>query len=454
MSIPFVAFCVTAVAILKELNAIVDQPYMDEPFHIPQVQAYCRGEYSTWDPKITTPPGLYIMSLLLKRLFLFKCNIPMLRLTTLLSLLALPIALTRLVCYHKRERPPAVIKPPVLEATVVAAFPIAWFFGFLYYTDVPSLLFVVATIAAATEDRHWLAALLGLVSCTFRQNNIIWMVYAYASSQLTYLRFRRPISGPPPAKLHDPPALHASAADLFRAVWSIPRILPVILPSFLPYSLVLLAFGSFIIWNGGIVLGDRSNHIPAFHIPQLYYFVASVTFFGWPVLLSGPQGTQKLIHDVWKCMFGNKIRIMITALVLGIMCTTVKLFTIHHPFLLADNRHYTFYVWRRIYMFHPLVPYLLVPIYLACAWAWFLRAGRDQTLLQTLLLPILVIPTLLPTPLLEPRYFLIPYVLLRAQIADVPTWGLALEGVWYTLINAVTMSIFLYYPRGDVRFMW
>lgn len=32
----------------------------DEPFHIPQAQAYCNGEWSTWDPKITTPPGLYV----------------------------------------------------------------------------------------------------------------------------------------------------------------------------------------------------------------------------------------------------------------------------------------------------------------------------------------------------------------------------------------------------------
>ena len=34
----------------------------DEPFHVPQAQAYCNGEWSTWDPKITTPPGLYISS--------------------------------------------------------------------------------------------------------------------------------------------------------------------------------------------------------------------------------------------------------------------------------------------------------------------------------------------------------------------------------------------------------
>lgn len=96
----------------------------------------------------------------------------MLRLTTLLSLLALPVALTRLVCYHKRERPPASIMLPVFEATVLAGFPIAWFFGFLYYTDVPSLLFVVATVVAATEDQHWVAALVGFHLGAFRYARI------------------------------------------------------------------------------------------------------------------------------------------------------------------------------------------------------------------------------------------------------------------------------------------
>ena len=47
-------------------------------------------------------------------------------------------------------------------------------------------------------------------SCTFRQNNIVWVLYAYASRQLMYLRFRRAVPGAqPPAKLDDPPALEA-----------------------------------------------------------------------------------------------------------------------------------------------------------------------------------------------------------------------------------------------------
>lgn len=124
-------------------------------------------------------------------------------------------------------------------------------------------------------------------------------------------------------------------------------------------------------------------------------------------------------------------------------------------------------------MLHPIVPYLLIPGYIVCAWVWFLRVGewgchsdvdrrkiivppgREQTLLQTLLLPLCTLPVLLPTPLLEPRYFLIPYVLMRAQLVNVAKGGLLLEGIWYGLINAGTMYVFLYKEReGLVRFMW
>ncbi|KAG6919602.1 hypothetical protein DXG01_004266 [Tephrocybe rancida] len=63
--------------------------------------------------------------------------------------------------------------------------------------------------------------------------------------------------------------------------------------------------------------------------------------------------------------------------------------------------------------------------------------GREQTLLQTLILPVFILPTLLPTPLLEPRYFLIPFILLRAQIADVAGWAVVLEGLCYSLLFSI-----------------
>ncbi|EKM60782.1 glycosyltransferase family 59 protein [Phanerochaete carnosa HHB-10118-sp] len=447
----YLAFCASSVLVLKAMNEAVIEPYMDEPFHVPQAQAYCIGNYSYWDPKITTPPGLYILSLILKRIFMLKCNLAMLRLTPLLALLVLPLVLTRLLCFHKRERPPTSLFAPTPEAVVLSAFPVAWFFGFLYYTEVPSLVFVALTVVAATHDKHWFAALFGAVSCTFRQTNVIWVLYAYAASQLMSLRFRRAAPGAKPVKkLHDPPAVAATPVDLLQAILSAPKVIPDILPAFVPYALVIVAFAVFVFWNGGIVLGDKSNHIPSFHVPQLYYFVGFATLIGWPALVSTPGGLQVLVQGV-----RQRINTALTCLLSAGMALTVYKFTIHHPFLLADNRHYTFYVWRRVFRLHPVVPYLLIPGYIACTWAWYLRIGHDQTLLQNLLVALFVTPTLLPTPLLEPRYFLIPYVLLRAQVSDVTGWGMALEGLWYAGINAATMWVFLYKEREGVgRFMW
>ena len=108
-----------------------------------------------------------------------------------------------------------------------------------------------------------------------------------------------------------------------QALISVPKVLPSILPAFVPYTLVLAAFGVFIVRNEGIVLGelfqarshvihadygllgDKSNHIPSLHIPQLYYFVVAATFFGWPVLISGAGGATALCRNVWSRMFGS-----------------------------------------------------------------------------------------------------------------------------------------------------
>lgn len=66
----------------------------------------------------------------------------------------------------------------------------------------------------------------------------------------------------------------------------------------------------------------------------------------------------------------------------SLLCVTllaVKHFTIAHPFLLADNRHYAFYFWRRIINYRPLARYALAPGYVGCFILW---AGRLCTSLS------------------------------------------------------------------------
>ncbi|KAG8904841.1 glucosyltransferase [Tulasnella sp. 417] len=136
---------------------------------------------------------------------------------------------------------------------------------------------------------------------------------------------------------------------------------------------------------------------------------------------------------------------------------TIWRYTIHHPFLLSDNRHYTFYIWKRLFMFDPVVPYLLTPVYYFCGYAWYVRLGQDNSLLNVSLFGALTVVALVPTPLLEPRYFIVPYLLLRILIPATKK-ALIMEAGWYALINWVTMAVFLYKerwgPDGVIRFMW
>lgn len=50
------------------------------------------------------------------------------------------------------------------------------------------------------------------------------------------------------------------------------------------------------------------------------------------------------------------------------MTCVVGYCSIAHPYLLADNRHYPFYLWRKIIKAHWSMKYLMVPLYV---FSWF-----------------------------------------------------------------------------------
>jgi hypothetical protein len=91
-------------------------------------------------------------------------------------------------------------------------------------------------------------------------------------------------------------------------------------------------------------VGDKSNHVPAMHIPQVYYFIGFSTAMGWPVLLSGAGGLSLLFREVRRRMFGSAryasdaclrtcmLRLLyrntaVTCVVCLAMTVTIRLFT-------------------------------------------------------------------------------------------------------------------------------
>lgn len=173
--------------------------------------------------------------------------------------------------------------------------------------------------------------------------------------------------------------------------------------------------------------------------------------------------------------------------------------TIIHPYTLADNRHYVFYVFR-ILRRHPIIKYLAVPAYYICAWlvtnALGVPPNDEQALKQkrenngptnreTARLPCQVsfltiwlattALSVVTAPLVEPRYFIIPWIIWRLHVQAAPaslskSWPsngnwydirLALELLWSLVINVAISYVFLHRgfawpsePNKVQRFLW
>lgn len=150
---------------------------------------------------------------------------------------------------------------------------------------------------------------------------------------------------------------------------------------------------------------------------------------------------------------------VITALFLvGVVAAGLWWGCLSHPFLLADNRHFTFYIWRRI-LAHPIRRIMLVPFY-----AFSLFFVSDRLLMRRgpiwiLIFTVAVCLTLLPAHLFEPRYFN-PGVLLSVLNFPVESkFVRRLSILIFVLINIATIYVFKFLPftwtdGSAARFMY
>lgn len=227
------------------------------------------------------------------------------------------------------------------------------------------------------------------------------------------------------------------------------------------------------------------------HLSQMLYIWPFITFFSWPILL--PQ-----LLDV-KSLRARMPRPVVAISVMALMTATVHFNTIVHPFTLADNRHYIFYIFR-ILLRYPVIKYLAVPVYFGCAWLVVNALGgtspgegeRISFLLVWLTSTAL---SLVTAPLVEPRYFMVPWLIWRLHVPNTgrspevahkksdsvsktvaatskqdatypaldwrQSYVLWTELAWFLLVNAVTCWLFLEKPFEWIqepgrlqRFMW
>jgi alpha-1,2-glucosyltransferase len=249
-------------------------------------------------------------------------------------------------------------------------------------------------------------------------------------------------------------------------------------------------------------------------------------FFSWPLILPylldaifPPRFVPGTLR--YRGLTKSLPRARVTVPLLLTMFLIVRFNTIIHPFTLADNRHYIFYVFR-IFRRHYLIKYLAVPIYLSCGWLAIVALGGPATederieaknldargkksnkrgalksappaaagnkVSVVIVWFVSTALSLITAPLVEPRYFIIPWIMWRLHVFPAPTDSntrtdkpqrtstmlsrlqysfrnydhrLYLETIWYLMVNFVTGYVFLYrgfsWPQepGNVqRFIW
>ena len=132
--------CSSVTALFIYLNHVQPHYFIDEAFHVPQTLQYCAGNFTQWDPKITTLPGLYVIAtLLLSPLEL--CNTFHLRclnlLATFLNFYLAYNIVKQISITRRMQRWSSWTR--LLVAYNVMFFPPLFFWHFLYYTDVVSV---------------------------------------------------------------------------------------------------------------------------------------------------------------------------------------------------------------------------------------------------------------------------------------------------------------------------
>lgn len=312
-----------------------------------------------------------------------------------------------------------------------------YFFAHIYYTDIPSITMILLMLLFSIKKHHKVSAIFAAFSVLMRQTNIVWV----AGTLGVHVVDKMMVKIYPKMKREN-----AKFSNFMFAVKSHlqhPKVLGELIfgsiREFYGYIFIILGFIAFLFVNGSIVIGDKTAHEASIHVPQLFYFSIFVLVFGCSLWIPQLLKSHRIFLNP-KCL--------LSILVLGgVIAVIVKYNTLVHPYLLADNRHYTFYVWNRLYARHELARYAIIPVYIFGLSTIF--SSLDGSIGFKIFFVVSTVLTLCLQRLIEVRYFLLPFLLLRLNRKTVTKKWSILELIVNLLINQFTFTIFF-----NVKIRW
>lgn len=298
---------------------------------------------------------------------------------------------------------------PELWALTLSCMPLHWFYTTLYYTDVGGTLCLLFCVLCSRHGAFLAAGVAGGAAVLFRQPNAVWVAFVLGAAVLSLVQAQeaqegaahqgaaqgdaaqqgaiqgdaaqqgavqgdaaqqgaaqgdaaqaaQPCtgeqavgvagqqtqqgSGSPRVEGEDGswgPGAGSLVHELAVTLFSVWRHRGQVVSQLWPLTLPPAAFVAFAAHNGGVAVGDKDAHQPVHHPAQLVYCLLFLAVFLGPVLVSYlPGGLRGL---------GAREAAATLCLLCALAGAALRSAPPPHAYLLADNRHFTFYLWRRL----------------------------------------------------------------------------------------------------------
>mgnify|MGYP004704861603 FL=1 len=392
---------------VEDVSNDVKNPVMDEKLHFPQLKTIASGDYTTWNDKISTPPGLYYLSLLYAKISNSEITLSNMRYFNFLGgvLLAMLVMLIR---FKNKEAG--------FSAVSILLNPLIAIYYSLFYPDVWASVFIVAAYAVIVwkpKNSYILSAImsaiLGSLSVTFKQSNIVWVFFMGAVIIDSIVKDGK--------KYKYGEGIGDTLTFIKTGLAN--------LTTLIPFIIVGVAFFTFVYQNGGVALGDKENQIIVPHLAQICYCVTFIMIFTIPIWISSRTFVD-YVNDNLFSISG----LMFNAAWIPILYIVIENFTIIHPSMLSDNRHYVFYFIRLLIVREEKARLQLIPVYhfsFYIIWKLFKnnydnntpnkRTAASPLIFYSFMICLSI--SVMLTPMFDLRYYIVPMIFFRLFVSTI-----------------------------------
>jgi len=375
--------------------------FSDEGFHAPQIWVYYSGG-TTFADTITVPPTYhYIMGFIVRQIGYYDDNLLKL-ISLLISLLTIPVFYKIISKYHPQDAG--------IRTLQLFFLPLMFIYYFLIYTDIWALLLIALNLYLALNKRYALSALIGLAAICLRQDCVIWVGLSFL-----LICFEK-----------------HNQTDILR-------ITDIIKNGFLKgwlYIVVFIGFVGFVIYNGGVAVGDKEQHNSGMaNYANFYIFLILAWFLFLPLNIKLLPDILIFLRNHWNAV----------AVVAGFLLYMGS-FSNPHGY---NNSMFDYFLHNG--MAHFLTTNILVKSisYILAAWMLLslivMKLPEQRFKWVLLIIPLAVISH----PMIEPRYYFPAYFaihLLRPALPSAIETGTLVCYILvaaYILYGTVSGSFFL-----------